>query len=301
MAATGQSGTRKRVRLAADPRSAIPKIETRGRKLAPYEDFYHWVLTLTWPRFFAAVAVAFLAINGVFAGIYELSPGCIANANGWADLFFFSVQTLGTIGYGAMAPQTRYGNVVVSFEAFLGILVTAVITGLTFARFARPTAKIIFSDKAVIAPRDGVPHLMFRTGNYRRNQIVEATLHAMVLLTETTSEGEMMRRPTPLKLVRSTNQLFAMTWTAMHRIDETSPFFGPDALARLQAQNAEVFLSVAGLDETIAQTVHARFRYPISDIIANARFADVLVTHPDGTRVIDFDAFDDLIMLGDER
>jgi inward rectifier potassium channel len=289
------------VRLAADPRSAIPRIETRGRRLAPYEDLYHWVLTLTWPRFFGAVSFSFMAINGIFAGLYELSPGCIVNANSFLDLFFFSIQTLGTIGYGGMSPQTRYGNVIVSFEALFGIITTAVITGLTFARFAKPTAKIIFSDKAVIAPRNGVPHLMFRLGNFRRNQIVEATMHAMVLLTETSSEGETMRRPTPLRLVRNTNQLFALTWTVMHTIDETSPFFGPDALEKLAAQNAEVFLSVAGLDETISQTVHARFRYPMSDIIQNARFADVLVTHEDGTRFINFDAFDDLVMLDEKK
>jgi inward rectifier potassium channel len=281
----------------ADPRTAFPRIETRGRRLAPYEDFYHWVLTLTWPRFFGAVGFSFMAINAAFAGLYQLAPGCIVNANGIVDHFFFSIQTLGTIGYGAMSPQTRYGNVIVSFEALFGILTSAVITGLTFARFARPTAKVIFSDKAVIAPRNGVPHLMFRLGNFRRNQIVEATVHAMVLLTETSTEGEVMRRPTPLKLVRNTNQVFAMTWTVMHTIDDASPFHGEDALDRLAAQNAEVFLSVAGLDETISQTVHARFRYPMSDIVRNARFADVLVTHVDGSRVIDFDAFDDLVML----
>jgi inward rectifier potassium channel len=194
-----------------------------------------------------------------------------------------------------MAPVTLYGNIIVSLEAFVGILTTAVVTGLTFVRFARPTAKILFSNKALIATRDGVPHLMFRLVNWRRNQIVEAQLRAMVLLTEKTREGETMRRPTPLALVRETNPMFALTWTAMHRIDESSPFFGPEAMERLRALNAELFLSVTGFDETIAQTIHARYRYGLEDIVYNAHFADVLTTRADGTRIIDFDKFHDII------
>jgi inward rectifier potassium channel len=287
---------RKVVHLKQDPRASMPRIEARGRELAPYEDFYHWVLTLTWPRFFGFVAVFFAITNALFAATYAASPGCIQNASGFGELFFFSVQTLATIGYGGMTPVTTYGHVVVSFEALVGILTTAVITGLTFARFARPTARILFTSKAVITPRDGVPHLMFRLANWRRNQIVEATLHVMLLVIERTKEGDVMRRPMPLALVRNTNQMFALTWTAMHRIDETSPFHGEGALERLEREGAELFLSVAGLDETIAQQVHARYRYRMTDIMPNARFADVLTTKEDGTRVVDFDKFHDLVV-----
>jgi inward rectifier potassium channel len=279
----------------------MPKIRVLGRKLAPHEDFYHWVLTLDWRSFFAAVAIAFFLLNAAFAMIYGVSPGCISNASGFGDLFFFSVQTLATIGYGSMAPQTRFGHVVVSVEALVGILCTAVVTGLTFVRIARPTARIVFTDKAVIMKRNGIPHLMFRLANWRRNQVVEAQLHVAVLLSETTEEGEKMRRPHPLKLVRSTNPMFALSWTAMHMIDETSPFFGPDAFARLREQGAELFLSVSGLDETIAQTIHARYRYTLDDVVQNARFADILVTDDNGVRVLDFDKFHEIIPLGESQ
>jgi inward rectifier potassium channel len=285
------------VSLASDPRANMPTIVAKGRRLAPHEDFYHWVLARTWLQFFGAVTFAFAALNVLFAALYTFSPGCIANASSFADHFFFSVQTLGTIGYGSMAPATRYGNVIVSIEALVGLLTSALITGLTFARFAKPTARILFSDKAVIGPRDGVPHLMFRLANWRRNQVVEAQLHVMVLLTETTREGETMRRPTALPLVRDKNPMFALTWTAMHRIDETSPFYGEDAFDRLRAQRAELFLSVSGLDETIMQQISARYRYQLDDIVRDARFADVLVTLDDGTRVIDYDKFHDIVRI----
>jgi inward rectifier potassium channel len=287
---------KKVVHLKQDPRAAMPRIEVHGRKLAPYEDFYHFVLGLTWPRFFGFVTIVFAVINALFAAVYTSADGCIQNASGFWDHFFFSIQTLGTIGYGGMTPQTRFGHVVVSFEALFGILTTAVITGLTFARFARPTARILFSAKAVIAKRDGVPHLMFRLANWRRNQIVEATIHVMLLVIERTKEGDVIRRPLPIPLLRNTNQMFALTWTVMHTIDEKSPFFGEGAIERLAAEGAEIFVSVAGLDETIAQTVHARYRYPMSEIVAGARFADVLTTRDDGTRVLDFDMFHDIVM-----
>ena len=290
---------RPKVQAANDPRATFPTIVAVGRRLAPHEDFYHWVLTRTWLQFFGAVALAFTALNVLFAGIYILSPGSIGQANGFVDHFFFSVQTLGTIGYGSMAPQTLYGNVVVSIEALTGILTTAVITGLTFARFARPTSKILFSEKMVVGKRDGVPHLMFRMANWRRNQIVEAQLNVLLLLTETTSEGETMRRPMRLDLVRDKNPMFALSWTAMHRVDEKSPFFGSDAIDKLKAQNAELFLTLTGLDETLMQTITARWRYQLTDIVHNARFADVLVTREDGTRVIDYDKFHDIVRLED--
>ena len=283
---------RKRPQL--DARTKVPKVESVGRALSPAEDAYHWILTRTWTRFFMTVALAFVLVNAAFAGIYSLQPGAIRNADDFADRFFFSIQTLGTIGYGVMVPATRLANVVVSIESFVGLLFTALVTGLTFARFARPTARIMFSDKAVIGPRDGVPHLMFRMANYRRNQVADATLEALLLVTERTLEGDVMRRPHPLSLVLRSNALFAHTWTAMHRIDETSPFFGDGAMERLRSTGVEIYLTLTGVDETLAQTIHARARYTIDDIVNNARFADILRVDPNGTRVIDFDRFNEI-------
>ncbi len=272
----------------------MPSVEAVGRGLSPYEDAYHWILTRTWPRFFASVALAFVLVNAAFAGVYSLEPGAIGNADTFADRFFFSVQTLGTIGYGVMHPATRWANVIVVVEALVGLLFAALVTGLTFARFARPTTRILFAEKAVIGPRDGVPHLMFRMANYRRNQIADATLRALLLVTEETAEGDVMRRPYPLSLVLSSNPLFSHSWTAMHRIDETSPFFGDGAMDRLRSRGVEIYLTLTGVDETLAQTIHARARYTLDDIVPNARFADILRVKPDGTRIIDYDHFHEI-------
>jgi len=279
---------------------SLPVIKAVGQRLAPHEDFYHWVLTLGWLAFFGWVTVAYFATNALFALAYMAVPGCVANVNGFVDCFFFSVETFATIGYGVMAPQTRYAHSLVTIEALGGILATASITGLTFARLARPTAKILFSEKICLAKRDGIPHLQFRMANWRRNQIAEAQLHVMVLLTETTREGETMRRPTPIKLVRDRNPMFLLTWTALHAVDADSPFYGPDALDKLRAMKAEIFVSLTGLDETLAQTIHTRYRYLLEDIVENARFSDVLSVNEDGVRVIDYDKFHDVEMVNQE-
>jgi inward rectifier potassium channel len=294
----GASGPRARLRVrSTDARSSLPMVRALGQKLSPHEDFYHWVLSLSWPAFFAWMTVAYFATNALFALAFVAVPGCVANVNGFLDCFFFSVETFATIGYGVMAPQSRYAHTLVTVEALAGILATASITGITFARLARPTAKVLFSEKAVIAPRNGAPHLQFRMANWRRNQIAEAQLHVLVLLSEKTQEGETLRRPTSIKLIRDTNPMFLLTWTAMHPIDADSPFYGPDAIERLRAMNAEIFLVLTGLDETLGQTIHTRYRYQLDDIVYNARFADILSLRDDGTRIIDFDKFHDIEML----
>jgi inward rectifier potassium channel len=295
--AARQSASPPRKPTAADARASLPSVKAVGRRLAPHEDIYHWVLTLGWAAFMGWVTVAYFAVNAIFALGYALVPGCVTGVGGFVDAFFFSVQTFATIGYGVMAPQTFYAHALVTLEALAGILATATITGVTFARFARPTAKVLFSDRAVIANRNGVPHLQFRMANWRRNQIAEAQLHVMVLLTETTAEGETLRRPTALRLLRDKNTMFVLTWTAMHPIEADSPFYGDGALERLQAMKAELFLSLSGLDETIGQTIHTRYRYKLDEIVTNARFADVLSVDEDGVRTIDFDKFHDIELL----
>ena len=282
-------------RLSANVRPTTPMVETRGRKLAPWEDFYHWVLTLSWPRFFGWLTVAYFMVNLLFGFAFWLLPNSVSNATAFFDYFFFSVETFATIGYGEMTPLGPAGHVIVTLEAFAGILATATITGATFARLARPTAKVLFSEKCIIAKRDGVPTLMFRMANWRRNQIAEARLAVMILLTETSAEGEVMRRPAPLKLVRNENPMFLFTWTAMHIIDEESPFYGEGAIGRLREMRAEIFLSLTGLDDTFAQTIHTRYRYTLDDIVQNARFADVLLGFAEnGVRTIDYDKFHEI-------
>lgn len=265
------------------------QIRTLGRRWAPWEDIYHTVLGISWAAYFAFIGLAFVSANALFACLYLLEPGSIAGAHDtFTDAFFFSVQSLATIGYGTMAPATLYGHVLVTIEALTGLLGFALVTGVTFSKFARPTARVVFSKNAVVGERDGERFLMFRMANYRHNQIVEAQLRVMILQTVVTREGEQLRVPLEVPLVRDRSAFFRLTWTASHRIDDKSPFFGPDAEKRLREKDSQIFLSLTGLDETIAQTVHARQVYTLDDIVWGARFKDVISLATDGIRTIDY-------------
>lgn len=271
-------------------------IKSIGRKRRLFEDFYHRILGISWSAYFGLIVLSFLAANAVFASLYLLEHGSIAGAHDtFVDAFFFSVQSLATIGYGAMAPATLYGHILVTIEALCGLLGFALITGITFSKFARPTARVLFSNKVVVGDRNGARFVMFRLANERQNQIVEATLRVIVLQNTTTKEGEFLRVPREVKLVRDRTAFFRLTWTAAHEIDESSPFYGEDCLKRLRETESEIYLSLQGLDETIAQTVHARHAYTLDDIEWNARFKDVIAILPDGTRQIDYRDFHETV------
>ena len=302
-AAGGRPSKSSSVRLMTTRRGEFPQIQAIGHRSPFYEDIYHSILTRPWWQFFLVACGVFLGVNAIFAGLYTAQAGAIANArsSSFEDAFFFSVQTMATIGYGGMAPATRFAHIIVTVEALTGTLYTALLTGLTFAKFARPRARVLFSEKAVVAPRNGVPHLMFRMANWRRNNIVEAQLRVVLLVIERTTEGEEMRRPIELPLVRDRNAVFILTWSAMHRIDETSPFYGPDAAERLRAMGAQIFLTITGTDETIGQTVHARYAYDLNDILWDRRFVDVLRVLPDGTRIIDYARFHEVSPIDTAR
>ena len=278
-------------RRATEP--VLPNIRAIGRPWEPHKDLYHFLLRRSWTGFFAVVGLGFLGANALFALLYVAQPGGILNARPGSleDAFFFSVQTMATIGYGAMSPATRYTHLVVTIEALVGIISVALVTGITFSKFSRPTARIVFSERMTVTVRDGVPHLMFRLANWRQNQVLEAHLRLVLLRTERTAEGEVLRRPIELPLVRDHNALFSLTWLAMHRIDETSPFHGADALERLRAQNAQLFVTLYGVDETVGQNIHARHRYELSEIVWGGRFRDLISDMPDGSRRLDYRVF----------
>jgi len=261
-------------------------------------DIYHSVLTVSWLGFFAVIALLYGLFNLVFAGLYLLDRHAIANArpSSFADAFFFSVQTMATIGYGELYPQTLYGNLVVTLEVLLGMSGLALATGLIFARFSRPTALVIFSAVAVITPYDGVPTLMFRAANQRRNQILEAQVSVAVLRDESTREGGQMRRFHDLSLARSRTPAFGLTWMVMHPINKESPLHGatPESLA---AAKAEIVVTLTGIDGTFAQNIYARHSYVAEEILWNRRFADVLGQLDDGTRVIDYRRFHEVIEI----
>jgi len=290
----------KKIRFQPSERATMAVV-THGQRVTFFEDVYHKVLAMPWWRFFVYVAAAWVGVNALFAILYAVDPGCVAGARpgDLEDAFYFSVQTFATIGYGAMSPATRFGHGVVVVEALVGTLGVALVTGVTFAKFARPTARILFSAKTVVTVRDGAPHLVFRLANWRGNMVVEGHLRALVLLLTETREGESVRLPVELPLVRDRTALFALTWIPMHKIDRASPFWGgAAAMEKLRAQRAEIFLSFSGFDETSGQQIHARHRYQLDDIVYNARYVDVLSVADDGTRTVDYSAFHDVEILG---
>src|SRR5580692_10790313 len=197
-------------KLPRGKRVAVMKGQDKGRFL----DFYHGMLTASWPVFFLQLALMFVGVNLIFAMFYVADRGGIINARpgNFADAFFFSVQTLGTLGYGVMAPRTLYTNLLVTVESFSGILTIALFTGIIFARFSRPQARVVFSKVAVVTPFDGTPTLMFRAANQRGNSILDAEVHISLASQYTTREGVNMRRFQELMLVRPRNPLFALSW-----------------------------------------------------------------------------------------
>ncbi|HEX7489028.1 MAG TPA: ion channel [Anaeromyxobacteraceae bacterium] len=256
-----------------------------------WRDAYHLLLTMPWRRFFALVLLGYLVVNGCFALGYFGLGDAIENAapGSFLDVFFFSVQTLATIGYGKMAPRTVGANILVTLEALLGMIGLAVTTGLVFARFSRPTARVLFSNVAVVTSWEGTPSLMFRMANARGNQIVEARLKLTLIRSEITAEGQSVRRLHDLRLLRSEHAAFALTWTAVHPIDAASPLRGasPESMS---ASMSDLVASPTGIDEGLSQTIHARHGYRPEDLRFGARFADILTSGP-GESVIDYTRF----------
>jgi len=269
-----------------------PDVVRLGEARLPWHDLYHRLLTLSWPGFILALALAYLAINSLFALAYLAREGSIANARpgSFLDALFFSVQTLASIGYGVMHPQTNYAHWLVVLEAFIGLMLLAMATGLCFARFSLPRSRVLFSHYAVITPFNGQPTLMFRTANQRRNRILEGRLWVTLVRDETTAEGEFFRRFYDLPMMRSQTPLFALSWTAMHPIAPQSPLYGetPDSLA---AANAEILVILTGIDETLSQTIHARHSFVAEEILWGHQFLDILGETADGRRSIDFRNF----------
>ena len=260
----------------------------------PLDDLYHHLLTASWPALIAIIAGAFVVANLLFATGYYLDGGIEnARSGSFLDMFFFSVQTMATIGYGKMEPASLISNVLVSIEALCGLLGLAVVTGLVFSKFSRPTARVRFSRYAIVAPRDGVPSLMFRMANLRANRIVEGEIHVVLARQEETLEGDSVRRFYDLTMSRSRSSLFMLTWTAIHPLVKNSPLHGQtrESLARC---DGEIIVSLTGLDETFSQTVHARHTYGFYDIQWGVRFVDVMKRQPDGEFVIDYTHFDDI-------
>ena len=253
-----------------------------------YTDIYHRALVLRWPVFLAAGTLFYLFLNVIFATLFWARPGAIDHARpgSFTDAFFFSIQTMATIGYGVLTPVGTYANVVMTAETMVSLLFVAVTTGLTFARFSRPTARVDFSRYAVVALHNGVPTLSIRMSNARRNQILEADVRLVLLQLEQTVEGRMMRRFYDLPLSRAHTPIFSFSFTAMHTIDERSPLYGMTP-EMLEAEDAELLVTVTGMDETMSQTIHARASYAYDEILFGRRFRDMMGFTSEGRLVID--------------
>ncbi|MGF6776001.1 ion channel [Paraburkholderia sp. GAS334] len=268
-----------------------------GLPLPVWQDLYHRALMVSWPIFFASLAVLFLLLNTTFAALYMLGHASIANQAppGFAGAFFFSVETLATVGYGDMHPQTVYAHGIATLEIFVGMSGIALATGLIFARFSRPRAKIMFARYAVVFPVDGHPTLMVRAANARQNVISEARARLRLMRRETTSEGFTLRKIHDMKLVREQHPMFLLGWNMMHVIDENSPLFG-ETPATLAAREVSLLITIEGSDETTSQTMMARHSWAHEDIRWRHRYVDVLV-EKDGVTHIDYSHFHEVISL----
>lgn len=262
-----------------------------GDRPKPTQDLYHLWLRTTWPRALLVIAAVYLAVNALFAVAY-LTIGGVANSRGdFFDSMFFSIETMGTIGYGEMSPATRAAHTIVMLESVTSLLLTALATGLVFAKFSLPMSRLAFSSKLTISPMNGVPTLALRVGNERSNVIAEARIRLGFVYTEISQEGVLMYRLEDLKLVRDTTQALTRSWTVMHVIDQSSPLYGmtPETLV---TREVEFFASVVGTDDTSLQPVHSRHRYLDSDVVWGARHVDILSELPDGQLQMDVRKFD---------
>ena len=251
-------------------------------------DPYHLAVALTWPQFLATLLAIYLLVNVVFATLFWLVPGSVANARPYSfgDAFFFSIETLATVGYGEMYPTTLYGHVIAAAEIVGGLGFTAIVTGLTFVRFSRPRAKLVFASNPVVATHNGKPTLMLRVGNGRPAVLLDATAKLNVLLSVASLEGKPFRRAQELRLERARLPVFPLTWTLMHVLDEQSPLHGYDT-ARAIASRAQLFVTLEARDPTLAALVHDIRNYAAADIRFGMRYADALFIAEDGTPVAD--------------
>ena len=265
-----------------------------GAPVVDLTDPYYLLLQMRWGAFVALVLAAYLGVNLVFAVLFWAVPGSVANAppHNFAAAFFFSMETLATVGYGVMSPATLYGHIVAACEILVGLFLTALVTGGFFARFARPQGRLLFSETAVIAPYDGGRALMVRVASRRADAVSEVVARMSLLPSARTRDRHSFRRFTDLKLIRSALPVLSLSWTLIHRIDEKSPLWElePEALA---ASGLTLLVSVSGFDEAISSTITGRRAYYPPDLRHGHVFADIATDLPDGVIQLDLTRFHD--------
>lgn len=273
----------------------MPTIRIIGARKPQYmRDFHHAFLRTTWPRAIATIVAAYLSLNALFGIVYALVGGIVnARPGSLADGFAFSIQTMGTIGYGFMYPSAPLTNLVVTMESVTSMVVTALATGLLFSKFSILRPRLAYSRQAVIGPMDGIPTLMVRIGNERGNHIREALIRMEIYRTERTREGKTFYRLVELPLTRNRAPALSSAWNAMHPITPDSPLHGltPESF---KASEIELIVSVAGIDETSMQPVLSTKRYEDHEVVWGAEHDDVITVEEDGSITFYLNKFHDI-------
>lgn len=279
-----------RVRLGAF------ELTKRGVDRWDWRDPYHLLVELNWWQFVAAFLAVELVLNLLFAGLYMLIPGSIANLPPGSLLlaFSFSLETLATVGYGVMAPDTTYGHVVSAIEIVTGVLFTALVTGLIFVRFARPRAKLLTATHAVIGQHEGHPTLMLRIGNGRLGPLVDATARLSALVLRSTSEGREIRGSVDLKLERGHFPNFALTWTLFHRVDDSSPLFGIEQ-RDFAKRVVRLYLIFEAHDPVLAARIHVVKDWGSEQILFGMRYGDAVTSDDQNRIVVDLGLISDVV------
>jgi inward rectifier potassium channel len=272
------------------------EIVTEGLRLSFWTDISHRCMTASWPSFIGGAGFVFIIFNAVFASLYWIGDQPISNvsAGAYIDYLYFSIETLSTAGYGDMHPQTHYGHFIAAVELFTGIFSMSLMTGLIFARFSRPNARLLFVENPVISDHEGKPTLMLRLANERHNIISNATARLWVFKDIVSMEGQSFRRFYELPLTRNESPALALSWTLFHILDEESPLYGLDTDG-LAASNVTLVVVVSGYDAIAAQTVHARKSWDHPEIRIGHRYAEILDTTEDGRLRIDYGRFHETI------
>lgn len=294
------SGPRRRTPHRDQPFAAIRTHESKVRpgpvfrlnETRRFTDAYHVLLSMPVWGLVVLMAVAYLVLNLLFGAFYMLTAAGLGNLHrgSYWDAFFFSVQVFGAIDFGFAFPRSFVTELAATVESFCSLVYVALATGLVFARVAKPSARVMYSDTALITDFEGRRTFMLRIANRRSNQILEAEVIINLAHDVTTREGLPMRRFEELAPLKARSPLFAFTWTVMHVIDETSPLRGKTA-EDLERKDAEVLVLLGGTDDRLGQRVHARHSYLASDILFDRKFVDVLSVNAHGRRVLDYTRF----------
>ncbi len=262
----------------------------KGAKRYDWHDPYHVALALNWRQFALLFLVLNLAINLLFALLFSVHPNSVANARPghFLDLYFFSMETLATVGYGVMAPADLYGHIVASAEIITGLAFTAIMTGLTFVRFSRPRPDILYAANPVVASHNGRPMLMIRIANGRASLLTDAQARLTALISEHTLEGQFYRRIHELKLERDRVPIFGVSWTLMHALDDASPLRAYSAQAILES-DIRLFVTIEARDTSLNSAVHDMKDYGAADVRFGMRYMDAVSVDDEGRTIVDLE------------